>query len=257
MARRSRRGPVLELCTVVGGTGAPGKTLVGTVSRLQAPESVAEWFMLGWFHRLLPREDRFFDLFARHSQAVVTGAEALRAMLDGGEAIPRNYQIVMDREHDADVCTREVLITVRRTFITPFDRGNIKDLITAMDNSIDQMQKTAKTIMLFNVTSFTPQMKEMADDIVKCANLVREAVPLLSSITREAGRLSAITEQISALEGRADEMHDTGLKELYQASTADPMGFFVRNEVYDHLEKVVDRFDDVGNEIHGIVIDHV
>jgi predicted phosphate transport protein (TIGR00153 family) len=213
--------------------------------------------MLGWFHRLLPKEERFFELFASHSQAIVAGAEALRGMLEGGDAIPRNYQAVMDREHDADVCTREVLIAVRRTFITPFDRGNIKDLITAMDNSIDQMQKTAKTILLFNVTTFTPQMKEMADDIVLCAGLVREAVPLLGSITQEAGRLSAITERISAIEGRADEMHDTGLKELYQACTANPMGFFVGNEVYDHLEKVVDRFDDVANEIHGIVIEHV
>jgi predicted phosphate transport protein (TIGR00153 family) len=213
--------------------------------------------MLGWFHRLLPKEERFFDLFASHSEAVVAGAEALRAMLDGGDAIPRNYQVVMDREHDADVCTREVLIAVRRTFITPFDRGNIKDLITSMDNSIDQMQKTAKSILLFNVTTFTPQMKDMADAIVQCAGLVREAMPLLRSISREAGRLSTITEQISALEGTTDEMHDSGLTALYQACTANPMGFFVGNEVYDHLEKVVDRFDDVGNEIHGIVIEHV
>jgi len=213
--------------------------------------------MLGWFQRLLPKEERFFDLFTGHSEAIVAGAQALRAMLEGGEAIARNYQMVMDREHDADVCTREVLIAVRRTFITPFDRGNIKDLITAMDNSIDQMQKTAKAILLFDVTNFTPQMKEMGDDIVQCAVLVREAMPLLRSISKEAGRLSAITEQISSLEGRADEMHDTGLRELYLACGANPMGFFIGNEVYDHLEKVVDRFDDVANEIHGIVIDHV
>jgi uncharacterized protein Yka (UPF0111/DUF47 family) len=213
--------------------------------------------MLGWFRALLPREERFFELFEAHSEAVLAGAEALRAMLEGGSAIPHYYQVVMDREHDADVVTREVLITVRRTFITPFDRGNIKDLITAMDNSIDQMQKTAKSIQLFDVTTFTPQMKEMADDIVKCAVLVREAMPLLKSITREAGRVSAISEQISALEGRADENHDTGLRQLYLDCVHDPMGFFVGNEVYDHLEKVVDRFDDVANEIHGIVIDHV
>ena len=213
--------------------------------------------MLGWFHKLLPREERFFELFARHSEAILGGAEALRAMLEGGDAIPRYFQVVMDREHDADDVTREVLVAVRRTFITPFDRSNIKDLITSMDNSIDQMQKTAKSIVLFDYTTFTPQMKEMADIIVQCALLVREAVPLLRSISPEAGRLSTITAQISELEGRADEMHDTGLRNLYQACTANPMGFFVGNEVYDHLEKVVDRFDDVANEIHGIVIDHV
>jgi hypothetical protein len=213
--------------------------------------------MMRWFQMLLPKEERFFELFEQHAQAVLSGAQALRAMLEGGDAIQRNFQIVMEREHDADVVTREVLIAVRRTFITPFDRGNIKDLITSMDNSIDQMQKTAKTVALFDVTTFTPQMKEMADHIVQCAVLVREALPLLRSISNEAGRLSAITERISGLEGRADELHDTGLKTLFQACQSNPMDFFARNEVYDHLEKVVDRFDDVANEIHGIVIDHV
>ncbi len=215
--------------------------------------------MLRWFHALMPREERFFDLFAQHSRAVVAGAEALRAMLEGGEAIARNYQIVMDREHDADDATREVLIAVRRTFITPFDRGNIRDLITSMDNSIDQMQKTAKSIKLFDVTEFTPQQKDMADVIVQCARLVQEAVPLLRSISPEAIRISAITERISALEGQADDMHDQGLRELYtsNAASGNALKFFVGNEVYDHLEKVVDRFDDVANVMHGIVIEHV
>jgi uncharacterized protein len=213
--------------------------------------------MLGWFQKLLPKEERFFELFVQHANSVLGGAQALRGMLEGGPAIQRNYETVMEREHEADLVTRDVLIAVRRTFITPFDRGNIKDLITAMDNSIDQMQKTAKTVVLFDVTAFTPQMREMADHIVQCATLLCEALPLLRSISNEAGRLSAITEQISALEGRADELHDSGLKALYQASQGNPMDFFVRNEIYDHLEKVVDRFDDVANEIHGIVIDHV
>jgi predicted phosphate transport protein (TIGR00153 family) len=217
-----------------------------------------EFAMLRWFHALMPKEERFFDLFARHSQAVLAGAEALRAMLEGGEAIKHNYQIVMDREQDADDATREVLIAVRRTFITPFDRGNIRDLITSMDNAIDQMQKTAKGIILFDVTEFVPQMKEMADIIVKCAQLVQEAVPLLRSISSQAVRVSSLTEEISQLEGRADELHDIGLKALYQSQgNSNPMAFFVGNEIYDHLEKVVDRFDDVANVMHGIVIEHV
>ena len=172
--------------------------------------------MLGWLYRLLPREERFFELFTEHSNTLVAGAEALRSLLDGGEGVPQHFQTVMDREHDADDITREILIAVRRTFTTPFDRGDIKDLITCMDNSIDQMQKTAKGIMLFEVRAFTPHMKDMADGIVQCAKLVQEAIPLLRSISSEATRLSAITEQITKIEGRVDEMHDVGLKELYQ-----------------------------------------
>ena len=213
--------------------------------------------MMRWFNALLPKEERFFDLFAQHSKMLVAGADALRAMLEGGQAVPGNFQLVMDRENDADVITREILIAVRRTFITPFDRGAIKELITSMDNSIDQMQKTAKSVMIFELREFTPQMREMADVIRRCAVLVEEAIPLLKSISSEAARLSAITEEISRLEGQADELHDNGLKELFQLHRSDPMGFITGNEVYDHLEKVVDRFDDVGNVLHATVIEHV
>jgi hypothetical protein len=211
-----------------------------------------------WFRALMPREERFFDLFARHSDVVVAGAKALRAMLEGGDAVARNYKTVMDREHDADNITREVLTAVRRTFITPFDRGDVKDLITCMDNSIDQMQKTAKTIMLFEQRSFTAQQKQMGDAIVTAAGLMQEAMPLLASINTNAGRISRISEQISHIEGEADELHDDGLRELYRANQpSNSMSFFIGVEIYDHLEKVVDRFDDVANEIHGIVLENV
>jgi len=211
-----------------------------------------------WFRALMPREERFFELFTRHSDVVVAGAKALRDMLDGGDAVARNYKTVMDREHDADNITREVLIAVRRTFITPFDRGDIKDLITSMDNAIDQMQKTAKTIMLFDQRSFTSQQKQMGDAIVTAAGLVQEATPLLSSINTNSVRISQISEQISQIEGQADDLHDIGLQELYRANQpSNSMAFFIGIEVYDHLEKVVDRFDDVANEIHGIMLENV
>ncbi len=214
--------------------------------------------MLGWFHALLPKDERFFELFAQHSRTVLAGAQALRAMLEGGDAVPGRCRVIMELEQEADNVTREVLIAVRRTFITPFDRLDIKDLITSMDDTIDQMQQTAKAIILFDMRSFTPQMKEMADAIVKSAELVVEAMPLLRSISAQAGRLASITEAITKLEGRADEIHDNGLKELYQAhSASNPMAYIIGNEVYDHLEEVVDRFDDVANEINSVVIDHV
>jgi uncharacterized protein Yka (UPF0111/DUF47 family) len=83
-------------------------------------------------------------------------------------------------------------------------------------------------------------------------------MPLLSSINTNAGRLSEISEQLSQIEGRADELHDVGLRELYRANQpSNSMAFFIGVEIYDHLEKVVDRFDDVGNEVSGIVIENV
>jgi predicted phosphate transport protein (TIGR00153 family) len=213
--------------------------------------------MLRWFQMIMPKEVRFFGLFARHAETIVAGAKALRAMLEGGESVDRNFTNVMTQESEADDVTREVLIAVRRTFITPFDRGDIKDLTTSMDNAIDMMQKTAKAIILFDIRDFTSEMKAMGDLIVECAELVQEAVPLLSAISTHAARISAIAEKISQLEGEADEMHDRGLKNLYASSKTQPMNYITGNEVYDHLEKVVDRFDDVANELQGIVLDHV
>ena len=200
--------------------------------------------MLGWFHALLPREERFFDMFERHSHFICAGAKALRAMLDGGEAVEAHCRIVMQREREADEVT--------------FDRIDIKDLITAMDNSIDQMQAAAKAIILFEVRSFTPQMRQMGDSIVEAAGLVEEAMPLFRSISAQAARLGGIAERITQIEGRADDIHDSGLRELYRAHAAsDAMAFIVGNEIYSHLEEVVDRFDDVANEINGVVLDYV
>lgn len=214
--------------------------------------------MLGWFRKLLPREERFFDLFARHSQAVVQGAEALEGMLRGGEETPVYCQRVNQFENDADLITREVLTAVRRTFITPFDRGDIKNLITAMDDAIDQMQQTAKAVMLFEVRTFEPPMREIGTILVQCANLVGRAVPLMQAMGENVTTLTALTEEITRLEGRVDDLNDIGLKELFlKHRDGSAMDFVVGAEIYKHLEKVADRFDDVANEINSIVIEQV
>jgi uncharacterized protein len=213
--------------------------------------------MLNWFQALLPKNDQFFDLFAAHSRAIVAGADGLRAMLEGGDAVPRYCGVVTEREKEADAVTREILTAVARSFITPFDRGAIKDLVTAMDDSIDQMDKTAKAVMLYDIRSFTPQMREVGDAIVRCALLVEKAIPLLQSISEEAARINSLTEQIQTIEGQADDLHDAGVKALFQQRNGDPMGFITANEVYKHLDKTVDRFEDVANELQAIVIEHV
>jgi hypothetical protein len=117
----------------------------------------------------------------------------LRGLLRGGDTVEDYCKQIFQREAEADEVTREVLIAVRRSFITPFDRPDIQDLITSMDDAIDQMNKTAKTIVLFEVRSFEPQMQQMSEIILQSAKLVLEAVPLLSSIGSNAGRLNTLT----------------------------------------------------------------
>ncbi|KQW23396.1 nuclease PIN [Afipia sp. Root123D2] len=211
-----------------------------------------------WFRALLPKEDQFFELFARHSLTLVDGAQALEGMLRGGDEIDAYCEKINKHENEADAITREVMMAVRRSFITPFDRGDIKNLITSMDDAIDQMQQTAKAVTLFEVREFELPMREMGNIIAHCAALVVRAIPLLQSIGTNVATLSAITEELTRLEGKVDDLHDLGLKELFlRYRDANTMDFIVGAEIYDHLEKVADRFDDVANEINSIVIEQV
>lgn len=210
------------------------------------------------FKKIMPKEERFFDLFDQHAACLTAGAQTLRRLLDGGPDVAGLCQTLRQQEEDADKIGHEVLQAIRRTFVTPFDRGDIKGLITSMDDAIDQMNKTAKAVLLFEVASFEDEMRAMGDQIVKSANLTREAVPLLRAMRANATRLHALTHEIMELEEQSDHVHEDGLKKLlHEHGRKDPMAFIIGSEIYGHLEKVSDRFEDVANTITGIVIEHL
>ncbi len=225
---------------------------------LASIQSVKEGFrMFHWFQSLLPKQGQFFDLFEAHGQTLVAGSAALARLLQNGATMDHHIREIHEREEEADVITRQVLQTVRRTFLTPFDRGAITSLISAMDDAIDEMQQTARGITLYEVASFEPEMRDMAAIIIDSARLLAEALPMLRAINANAARLHELTARLVRLEGQADDIHAAGLKKAYKAYGAtNPMGFIVARELYSHLERVVDRFEDVANEIDGLVIDH-
>jgi predicted phosphate transport protein (TIGR00153 family) len=204
----------------------------------------------------MPRQERFFELFIRHAQLTVAGAVALRALLNGSKDVAQCCKEISQREAEADEVTREVLVALRRTFITPLDRGDIKDLITSMDDAIDQMNQTAKVITLFELRTFERPMQDMGEIIVQAAQVIVEAVGLLGALARESNRLNALTEEIVRLEEQADQLHDQGRKELF-LKQSNAIVFVIGTEVYNHLEEVVDRFEDVASEISAIVIENV
>jgi len=214
--------------------------------------------MLGLFRAVMPKEDKFFDLFSAHAKTLIHGAVALRDLTQGGDAVEAAAARVYQHEEEADEITRQVMQAVRRTFITPFDRSDIQDLTTSLDDAIDQMRKTAKVVSLFEVKTFEPQMKAMAEIIVQAAELTLEAVNLLPKMALNAHKLSEIAVKITQIEEQSDVMYDEGRKALFLANrTGDPMAFIVGVDIYSHLEKVMDRFDDVANRISGIVVEQV
>ena len=214
--------------------------------------------MLNWFQALMPKEVRFFDLFEAHAVRLVAGAGALRELLNGGDGVPAQCAKIAHHEDEADHITREVLQSVRRTFITPFDRSDIRDLITSMDDAIDQMHKTAKAITLFEQTQFAPDMVVLGDIIVKAAEITQRAVPMLRGLRANATALNDLTEEITTLEERSDRLYDQGMSALFRGpARKDAMAFIAGSEIYDHLEKVVDRFEDVANRISGVLIEHL
>ena len=214
--------------------------------------------MFDWFQALMPREDKFFDYFSRHAQTLVDGSRALRDLLQPGADIAACTARINQHEDAADDITREVMLAVRRTFITPFDRSDIQDLTASMDDAIDQMKQTGKVIRLFEVATFEDPMREMAEIICKCADITVDAIGALRQMKKQSSRLMAMTVKITRLEEDSDKLHDAGLKVLFQKNRAsDPMAYIVGSELYGHLEKVVDRFEDVANRINSIVIEHL
>ena len=227
---------------------------------------------------LMPKEDQFNVLFEAHAAEVLGGANALRKVLGGDlGALPE----VVRHEEAADAVTRDVLLATRRSFITPFDRGAIKELITAMDDSIDQMNKTGSTIRLFGVGHFSDDMRGMGDRIVSASSLVARGIPMLRELGTNANALIDMCGQVVAIEGEADAIHRAGIEALWDGRNephrpADPdnlsrrdaelltapehaglEGFLVGERIMDSLEKVMDRLEDVADTIHGIVIEHV
>ena len=214
--------------------------------------------MVGFLKKLMPREDKFFDMFEAHAEKSLAAAIALAAIFENPKTIQHHCAEVMKLEDEADHVAAQVSEGLRKSFITPFDRGDISKLITDMDDAVDQMNKTAKSILLYEVKSFEPNMKIIADEAVHMAKLLTEALPLLRNIGTNAARLHTLCGQMIAIEDESDRHHENGLKALLKGKAKkDALAFIIGQDLYGHLEKVADKLEDVARTIDGIVIEHV
>ena len=242
---------------IAGFTEPPRSAFIDRVLPVVRSEMRRRVPMLGWFQSLMPKGGQFFEQFEAHAATLTAGADALARLLTGDGEAGRHIAEIISQEHRADDITRDVLQDVRRIFVTPFDRSAITDLIGVMDDAIDQMNTFATATQLYEIRQFAPQMRDMAGVIVEAARVTAQAVPLLRSIGANGGKINELTARIIELEGDADRIHVDGMKALFKScGPTDALRFVIERELYNSLERIVDRFEDVANEIQGLVIDH-
>jgi uncharacterized protein len=215
---------------------------------------ISNW-MARTFRSLLPRDEPFIERFCAHAKLIVPAAEAFRAMMSDDGLAAQHASEIARLEEEADQVTRQTVLAIHRTFVTPFDRSQILDLITALDDTIDLMKDTSRRMMRYGV-AFTPEMHGMADCIVSAATQLRDGMPLLETIDRSVDRLNAMSVAVRRTEGEADDLLDRGLRVLF-ASDLSPGTKLTVEKVYDLIEAVIDRCEDVVDVIDGIVVEQV
>lgn len=210
-----------------------------------------------FFRSLMPKEERFVERFVEHSDCIVAAADALTALMTADESDrPARFRELSTIESQADVVARQTLVGLHRAFITPFDRSDIHTLSSALDDIVDLIEEVAVRADLYQVSHFDPRMCQLASMIQEAARLVADLVPMLHDIGGNSERINGLCERISKIEGEADDVLRQALSELIR-ERPETIVFFGRKEVYELLEAVTDRCDDVADVIEGIVLDHV
>ena len=212
------------------------------------------------FGKLLPREGNFFDMFNQHAERIVEAARAFAQLVANyGDAHLRDrYNLDVDNaERAADRVTHEVNRTLHKTFITPIDREQIHSLINTMDDVADLLQDSAETMALYDIRHMTDEIARLTDLSLKCCERVQDAVKLLPRIADPAVAEAAlkICEEIDRLEGDADRVLRSAMSKLFREEV-DVRELIKLKAIYELLESVTDRCEDVANHIEGIILEN-
>ncbi|MEP6942258.1 MAG: DUF47 family protein [Betaproteobacteria bacterium] len=215
---------------------------------------------LNLFSRLMPPEESFTALFCAQAQHILHAAQALRLMVITGTDVDAHVAAIRAIETAADIIAKKVFIAANRTFNAPIDREDILQLAHLLDDAVDLIEDTAKGIQRYAVASFPPEMWEMADAIVQSGERLRKVMPYLDSVTKDHVAIFALCEEIGQIEGRADDSFDRALSALraaLRAGQVDTIGYIDRKELYELVEHVVDKCDDIANAVQSITAKHV
>jgi predicted phosphate transport protein (TIGR00153 family) len=208
--------------------------------------------------KLLPREGDFFGLFNEHGRRIAEGARAFQAMVvayDDEAARKRHAAEVVQAEHAADRVTAEMVRLLHKTFITPIDRAQILGLINAMDDVLDLLQDTTESMSLYDLRYVTEEVRRLADLSVRCCLRVQHAVTLLPRLGEPEVADAAIKtcEEIDLLESDADRVMRDAMSALFREEP-DVRELIKLKAIYELLEAISDRCEDVANLIEGVVL---
>jgi uncharacterized protein len=215
---------------------------------------------LNVFSRLMPRQESFTPLFCDQARCILEAAQELRDLMDAESASPPRVAAISAIETAADDVARRIFVAANRTFNAPIDREDILSLAHTLDDVVDLIEDAARIIQRYDIRDFPAPMKAMTDAAVEAATLLMKVMPLLDHITGEHRNIFTYCERVGQVEGRADEQFDAGLSTLrasLKSGAIDTIAYLDRKEVYELIEHVVDKCDDVANVVESITAKHV
>jgi predicted phosphate transport protein (TIGR00153 family) len=206
------------------------------------------------FGRFMPTEGKFFDLFNQHAALCVKGAHEMVGLMTNFDDLENRTHAVESIEKQADKITYATVDLLHKTFITPLDRDDIHKLITRMDDILDMMEDAAQTISLYDLQAVTPEAKRLAELCLACCEKVQQAVGMLHDMDN-AQKIVAICEEIDRLESDADHVMRAAMSKLFR-DEPDVRNLIKMKAIYEILETVTDRCEDVANIIEGIIVEN-
>ena len=204
------------------------------------------------FGRLMPREGRFFELFNEHAEELVLGARELQALMTSVDDVERRAYNIESIEKRGDKIALTAIELLHRTFITPLDRDDIHQLISKLDDILDVIEDTSQSIYAYDVHSITPEARRLAELCVACVDKVKAAVGMLSNMDN-AKAIMIVCQDIDRLESEADHVMRSAMAKLFR-DEPDVKQVMKMRSVYEMLESVTDRCEDVANVLDAIVL---
>ena len=212
------------------------------------------------FGKLMPRDGNFFEMFNQHADRIVEAARAFSQLVANysDPHLREQYNRDVDNaERAADRITHDVNKALHKTFITPIDREQIHSLINTMDDVADLIQDSAETMALYDVRHMTDEIKRLTDLSVKCCERVKDAVYMLEKIADPKVAEAALKtcEEIDRLESDADRVMRSAMSKLFREEP-DVREVIKLKAIYELLETITDKCEDVANLIEGVVLEN-